>query len=271
MKVNLSAANATVLQSAVAWGYDNLPQLSCIGVSNSNLVGIDSRVSRNMSFSPSVAADAFRLTFVAEQDISLPRTQVTDLMATLTAIASPRVISESARRFGTPKEFLAAFDSRLEEAQLALGTSKSAEVFIVGVEFAKPSWGELQTDLNPRPMWGGGASKSPSLKGPGVRAGVLQRAAELRADSHMGLSESDKKRLRRYRELVNEMKRGDATDDELNETLRLIWAEYADDLAEGGFLNPFIVDAVTLGISGTSVWEQTVNRMVETGLDPVMR
>ena len=102
------------------------------------LEGLKARVQRGYSFDPARAADAFMLTYVAEPHLGMPRCKVTNLMATLAAIASPDALAQSAierssRRFAECKVFRRTLDARLQEAMDVVDQVNMIDVVVYGL------------------------------------------------------------------------------------------------------------------------------------------
>lgn len=83
----------------------------------------------------------------------------------------------------------------------------------------------------------------PDQDGPGVRADVIGQRAEIIREPVFFVP-SQQKRLRSYREIVNQAARDQAPVDKKGHTLRELWARDAKELKKGGFLNPGRVHSI---------------------------
>ncbi len=138
MTVMLSSANAKLLGSAINWGFVNAAQAQAMGISAFNLTGLKGRIGRSMPLDPCCAEAAYRLLYVAEPELSYARDEVTDVLAKLTAIASPLAIEQSAARFTTCATFMKAFKARLGDAMDAVDCVNPIDITNGYANFGRP-------------------------------------------------------------------------------------------------------------------------------------
>jgi hypothetical protein len=148
---------AGILGSAITWGYENTTQLASVGIMPNTVAGLDAHVTMDTPFDPDAAADAFMLVCVAEPSLTEPRSEVSQTMAMLAAIAAPDTIAEaidrSARKFSTSEVFASIFKARLDEALKEIDLVNPAEVFMGKAIFAKPGRSTTTPFITEESVW----------------------------------------------------------------------------------------------------------------------